>query len=233
MPNDLVIHIDSRCEGAQQPASCGLVVVDAAAARPVHQAGYFLGPVPLVEVAAYRALLRALELVLPMKPESVDLRCTSELLVQQMTGVYPVSGEAERLCDEVQGHLLKLDTWRIASDVPEDATGATELARRALEDEQDLIALSAEDSPRRHHRDYTGVPQWTVELLEDPGPDCPAKCAAGIRYPFGPDLPAGFCVHAAREALNDGPLTWIDLSQRSMTTVCPHCEVPMRIKLVE
>lgn len=83
-------------------------------------------------------------------------------------------------------------------------------------------ALSAVEKPS---------PQWTVQFTSAPPPAiCPAPCGNHQRYTFGPQMPAGLCVHAAAVILDEGPLVWDDPAQQRDRTWCPRCKAEMLIE---
>ncbi len=230
---DLVVQFDCVTTGRAGPAACGIVAIDAQTARRVHEVGCYLGQTPTPQVAQFEALGRSLELAVQFAPSRVDLRCANELLIRQVTGASPISDEREQgLFEQMIAALLRFDSWQISMRGEEDDRRPTELAERALAEAGEVVDLHHAEAHAQQHESHTGVPQWTVRLLEDPGPDCPARCRAGTVYPLGPDTPAGLCVHAARVALADGPLGWSDPQQRRMTSVCPVCEAPLQIDRV-
>lgn len=229
---NLIAHIDTAVDASGATFAGGVVVIDGATARAIHEGGYALDGSSTHE-AVYDALLRTLEIVEPMGATALDVRLTSQRVVNQVTGVEPVEddGLAERF-ERVLGALLRIDTWKIGFD-REAPPRTAALAGAALRASADVVELDPESAAERQNREHTGVPQWTAELLEEPGIDCPARCHEAIRYAFGPDVPAGMCVYATRVVLSDGPLGWNDAKQTRMTTVCPHCDVPIQIELVK
>lgn len=230
---DLICHFDHLVRGAARSTAVGIVVIDSRAARPIHEAGHDLGDQPTAQAAALAALLEALRTVAPLQPETLELRCCNELLIRQVTGqAFPTEPGEQAIYEQVVGQLLRFDNWHITLIEPADNRRAYELAERAFAEGGPVTDLHHDDSHKLHHSASTGIPQWTVELLENPDKDCPARCTSGKKYAFGPDLPAGFCVHAAVVALTDGPMTWSDPDQKQMTTYCPHCETPLRITRV-
>ncbi|MFA7236946.1 MAG: reverse transcriptase-like protein [Phycisphaeraceae bacterium] len=240
---DLILQFDHLVRGPRHATAVGIVITDAQAARAIHEAGHDLGDQPTPQAAALAALLKSLQVVAPLRPDTLELRCCNELLVRQITsggaacgtsGVSGGGGETSEaaIYEQVLALLLRIDSWRMTLIEPADNRRAYELAERAFAEGGPVTDLHHHDSRQLHHSAHTGIPQWTVELLEHPGHDCPAHCTAGKKYPFGPDLPGGFCVHAAIVALADGPMTWSDPDQKQMTTYCPHCETPLRITRV-
>ncbi|MHB1157825.1 MAG: reverse transcriptase-like protein [Phycisphaerales bacterium] len=231
---DLILQFDHLVRGPRHATAAGIVITDAHAARAIHEAGHDLGDQPTPQAAAPAALLQALRIVEPLRPDTLELRCCNELLVRQITSGSVVSGGAEAaIYEQVLALLLRIDSWRITLIEPADNRRAYELAERAFAEGGPVTELHHNDSRQLHHSAHTGIPQWTVELLAPASDEpCPAHCVIGKKYPFGPDLPGGFCVHAAIVALTDGPMTWSDPDQKQMTTYCPHCETPLRITRV-
>lgn len=227
---DLVVQFDCVTQGRAGPAACGIVVIDAQTARTVHEAGYYLGESPTPQVAQFETLSRSLDLAASLAPDRLDLRCANELLIRQVTGASPINDEREQsLFEQMVVALLRFDSWQIGLMGEEDDRRPAELAERALTEAGEVVELHHEQAKTEQHESHTGVPQWTVRLMEPPGAGCPARCKAGVAYPLGPDTPAGLCVHAAQVAITDGPLYWADDQQQRMTSVCPVCEVPLQI----
>ncbi len=230
---DLSIDFASVTRGRAGPSACGVVITDRTSARTIHETGHYLGDQPSAQAALVAALSEALDAAVPLEPQAVELRCASELLVRQVTGQSPGGDTPQNLLDEVTMKLLALDSWRIvATDAAESIRAAESLAERALAGAGQVSDLEAEDAKRRRDVRFTGVPQWTVQLMEEPE-GCPAACRCGQRFAFGPDIPAGLCVHAALIALTDGPMVWNDPQQRQMTTLCPHCSCTIRIRQID
>lgn len=227
---NLVIEIETVMGSSGGQAAYGFVVTDADSARAIHEAAHLAeASDPLL--VNYEALMRVVDLLIDERPEQAEIRCTSREMIEQITGGGPAQsgGEAERAYESVMMRLLKLDSWSLVPHDRGHSRRATQLAQHALEAGGDVVSLEIDDAAVQQKQRHTGVPQWTVELLDDAGERCPARCKAEVRFPFGPDTPAGFCVYAAAVALADGPMAWSDPQQQRMTTVCPHCDVPMRI----
>ena len=227
---DLLIQIAATADTGQGAHAGGVRLVDASTARPIHEAGYPVEAASTPLAAHYQALVYALRLAVPLEPSHVDLRCGSRDLVEQVTGAGPLEEEdLQSLYQQALQQLIRLDSWRIGAAEASENRRPAELARDALSRGETVVELDHATAQRQHSVEHTGVPQWTAELMEEPGGDCPAGCSAGVRHAFGPDTPAGFCVHAARVALLDGPLGWQDDAQQQMTTSCPRCDVPVRL----
>lgn len=222
-------------------------MLDAETGQHLHAKGYVLGALPTPHAAAYVALVRAIELVIPLGPSDVEIRVSSQALINQITDAEPIDIDDVSLIplyEQAAASLLRLDIWKLRAADRKANRFVAELAQRALEAGADVEqtpqacdAAAAVSSTEAQINTRVAVPvdqsAWTVELLDEPDGDCPANCHTGIRYAFGPVTPAGFCVHAARAALNDGPLTWDDPAQKQLTTLCPECRVPLRIAVVE
>ncbi len=230
---NLTVQYDCRTATDGTRCAIGVVIIDTTAARSVHEAGYLIHETDDDQSATLAGLVRTLDCCAALNPQRLDVRCRDEHLVEQLTAGADVPASASLWFEQAMRLLLQLDAWQMTRDDEDQLAKATSLADQALTVGEDVVALDLAQSPKQHKKQYTGVPQWTAELLENPGPDCPARCPHGRKYPFGPDIPPGLCVHAAHAVLNDGPLHWDDDGQRSMTTLCPNCEVPIRIELVE
>ncbi|MBI1373827.1 MAG: reverse transcriptase-like protein [Phycisphaera sp.] len=231
---DLVLQIDLASDRHGSRYACGIVVTDNHTARTLHEVGHVIDEASSVLAADFAALHHGLELIAPMQPDTLEIRCVSQALVEHLTGIATPSDTAlQATLQRVLEQLLQIDNWQFTRVDREAKSRSVQLANSALVDDDDVVAMEPVVAEKRQRREHTGVPQWTVELLEDPGVDCPARCVARRKYPFGPDVPAGFCVHAARVVLTDGPLTWTDPDLSAMTTLCPHCDVSMRIQCVD
>jgi len=230
---DLIVQFACTTRPETGASACGLIVTDARSARSIHESGHYLGDCPSAQDAAFSGLLKVLQTVESLSPDTLELQSTNEWLVRQVTGASPVeTPEQVELYERVIGHLLKLDSWRISVADVREIQRSVDLAERAVADAAGVSDLDVDAAARAHHEQHTGVPQWTVTLLDDPGRDCPARCQPNRKYAFGPDMPAGFCVHAGIVSLTDGPLTWSDPKQTRMTTVCPNCDVTLQIEVV-
>lgn len=210
-----------------------MVIVDQATARPIHQSGHVIPAGGSVHRQALQGLITSLDQAAALKPQRVDLCCDNEELVEQITAGRFIESDAQGWLEQALRLLLSFDQWQIKADPEQLERRCAELADQAVSSGAAVDQLTADQAHRRQSESQTGVPQWTVELLEEPGADCPAGCKAGRKYPFGPDVPQGLCVHATEVALTDGPLHWDDPTQQRMTTYCPHCEAPMRIVRVD
>lgn len=214
------------------PAVCAMVATDMANGGTIHEATCLIPADLSPTLTRYHAITRTLDLAEQLGATDLRLKCPWQSMVDQLTIGSPLedqSPQAQTIFEQVLGRLWQLDTWQITTDKQSpEAKLAQRMMANAQDDPQAQI-ISDLDTAQRRREQYTGVPQWTVELLEDPGCDCPARCQPGKKYMFGPDTPQGLCVHAAAAALAEGPLQWTDPEQKRLTTICPHCEVPIRI----
>ena len=171
--------------------------------------------------AAYHALLKALRFIASHNQpiDQVTFQTGSQRLANQITGIEPVTAEAEQTpYQQAMMALLSIDSWTITAD-RESARPATELANKALA--ADPTHTPANQSIR-----------FTAELAEDPKTRCPARSPHATPFAFGPDTPGGLCIYAAAAALNavlqNMPADSSD--QNTQTTACPRCNVGIKIK---
>ena len=54
-------------------------------------------------------------------------------------------------------------------------------------------------------------------------------CDPDREYAFGPSMPEGMCIHAAKVILEEGPLIWPP-DQREGSTWCPRCNAKIILK---
>lgn len=138
----LIIKIDGGSRGNPGPASAAVVIHSEKPHEVHHEAAYFLGRTTN-NVAEYSALIRAVELAVPLRPVQVDIYSDSELLVRQITGQYRVkSPELQPLFEKAQSLLLKLDNWQIKHVYRESNRRADELANIAIDHRKDHVAIS-------------------------------------------------------------------------------------------
>ncbi len=224
---ELRVCIDWVTDEPGRHYACGVVIVDTRTMRPIHESGHWLGAVPSDLEAAYRALLIGTEIAAAHHPENTQLRTPGgDTLANTVTGAAPVEPTLAPWHERIVSALLQLDGWYLDRLDRAEEPRAASLAQRALRDTQDLPNTPAPDST-------PAEPRWVVEFSTDTAPPCPKPTRMQNRYGFGPDTPAGLCVHAASAALSDGPLTWTDPAQRSMTTSCPKCGVPLSMRRVD
>lgn len=205
------------------PWAAGIVICDPAAGCRLNETGRKLEAAGDERAAHYQALLAGLQAAAAMSPEELEIRCVRHELVQRITGDPGAGVEEDELHQQVMMQLLRFDIWRIVAVDAGELKRPLELAGQALglSSQQIAQAMPAAKAPIG--------PRWTVQLMEEPGRDCPAGCREGVAYEMSATVPAGLCIHAARAALIDGPLGWKSAEQSRMTTYCDHCDVPLQI----
>lgn len=247
---NLTLQIDGGSRGNPGPASAAVVLTETDSRRVVHEAGYYLGRATN-NVAEYSALLRGLDVAVRVGAKVLHIRSDSELMVRQLEGQYRVkSPDLKPLFEQAQSLMRRLGQVHVQHVYRDKNKRADELANMAMDAKRDVIVVSGLDAPRPAEdppgpasgQPSTSAPapdaptdpilsRWTAELLRSPGPRCPAACSPGKLYAFGPDTPAGFCVHAAAAALSLGPLAWKPGQDNRDQFPCPRCGVTIRIRL--
>ncbi len=237
---ELSVYFDGGARGNPGPAAAGVVVHAGDPTRPIHEAGYFLGHMTN-NMAEYNGLLRALDIVLGMDPDAVSIHSDSQLLVQQINGKYRVKSPAlAPLYREAMGRLKGLRAWRIGHVRREFNSRADELANLAMDAGHDVTVVSASEPGADDERlennpespAATGSPDgvcWDACLTEPPGDTCPASMRRGSVYRFGPTVPEGFCIHAARDVLAVG-LTKAGRPMPDSEVGCHHCGAAFKIR---
>jgi ribonuclease HI len=100
-----ILYTDGGSRGNPGPAGAGVVLLDAQGQVPLHEAGYFLGAMTN-NAAEYRGLIRGLGVAAELGVTHLDVRCDSELMVQQINGKYKVKSEKLRPLFERAVRLL-------------------------------------------------------------------------------------------------------------------------------
>ncbi|GAB4189744.1 MAG: hypothetical protein Kow00105_04120 [Phycisphaeraceae bacterium] len=226
----LTIHFDGGSRGNPGPASAGVVITDAETGRPVHEAGYFLGRCTN-NVAEYTGLIRSLEVAKKMGAGEVDIFSDSQLLVRQILGEYRVkSPDLKPLYEKAVRLLDGFDAWHIEHVRRDGNQRADELANLAMDRQADVSGdgTPMPSDPAKH----TGVERvvWTATLSGKNG-RCLAGCATGNEYTFGPTTPEGFCLHATRAMLTDGPLDWPN-NRRTGSVRCQACGLTVQMHVL-
>lgn len=126
------VHTDGASRGNPGPAAIGVVIYDGGG-REVATAAEAIGKATN-NVAEYRALVRALEMLRELDAHAADFRMDSELIVRQMNGQYKVrDAKMLVLYDRVRAGLLHLRAFSFAH-VPREANKrADALANQALD----------------------------------------------------------------------------------------------------
>lgn len=126
------VNTDGACRGNPGPASLGVSIRDASGAE-VAIASETLG-VTTNNVAEYRALVRALELLAELGAEEAEFLLDSELIVKQLNGQYRVKDPKMKVqFAEVQRGLARLRHYRVRHVPRAENHRADELANAALD----------------------------------------------------------------------------------------------------
>ena len=179
---NLTIHMAAlRLKGR---GACGVIIEAQGRCDPLHEGA---APVhaPSLGGVEYHAILRALDRIVPLSPETVEFRCPSKRMIGQLTGAEPVPERLEELHQRVMAGLLKLDSWRLS--VADPACSKRQRAR--------TLARQAMDTPPTAEPAPPSGDTWSVTFDGDSS-RCPARCPSDVEYTFGPGAPAGFCLHA-------------------------------------
>lgn len=254
----ITIHIDGGARGNPGPAATGVVIQSVEPAYTIHEGGYFLGKATN-NVAEYQGLIRGLEVAIDLGATDVRILSDSELMVRQIMGEYRVkSSDLKPLYEHAQRLLLQIDLWQIQHVYRTENKRADELVNMAIDAKRDVVVVSASDFLSRDRNphlairrplsaasqqvvtkapiprpssDVPGVLRWTATLASDDRNGCPApNCLAGRPYSFTATTPPGLCVHAAKAALDNGPLVKADNHDAASETRCSRCGVIVRLE---
>ncbi len=254
----ITIHIDGGARGNPGPAATGVVIQSVEPAFTLHEGGYFLGKATN-NVAEYQGLIRGLELAVDLGATDARIFSDSELMVRQIRGEYKVkSPDLKPLYEHAQRLLLQIDLWQIQHVYRTENKRADELVNMAIDAKRDVVVVSASDflsadrnphlvirrplsttsqqvvpkaSITRPSSDVPGVLRWTATLASDDRDGCPApNCLAGKPYSFTATTPQGLCVHAAKAALDNGPLVKADDHETTSETKCSRCGVIVKLE---
>ncbi len=136
---DLIAYIDGGSRGNPGPSAIGIVLQDRAG-NVLFEIGEFIGQGTNNE-AEYKALIRLLEiaatnpLILGLKAKSLNVRCDSNLIVQQVSGNWKIKEpRLQELYNEVQRKkmFLRFDL-RIKYVPREENAHADRMVNQALD----------------------------------------------------------------------------------------------------
>jgi ribonuclease HI len=128
------VHTDGACRGNPGPAALGVSIRDESG-REVATASEVIGRATN-NVAEYRALIRALELLEDLGAAAAEFRLDSELIVRQLEGRYKVrDAKMKRLFSEVTARLQRLDAYTVHHVPRAENARADALANLALDRE--------------------------------------------------------------------------------------------------
>jgi len=218
---NLIIHIDGGSRGNPGPAACAFVIHDTDSNQVVREEGRFLGRLTN-NVAEYTGLVCAIEAAVELNPDSVHIHSDSELMVKQILGEYRVKSEdLKPLHAKALAGLRRLKSWRMTHVRREKNRRADELVNMALDRQANVRHGDASQAAPTSSEPLF----WTVRLESRPR-DCPADCDETKSYVFGPHLPEGFCLDAARDLLPH-----LSASSRDPRPIkCRRCGVAMRVR---
>lgn len=128
----LILYTDGAARGNPGPAAIGVVIADSRG-RIVRELGEAIG-VTTNNEAEYRALLRGLELARELSEKLIEIRSDSELLTQQLRGIYRVrAANLKPLHDEARRALARLGPVAIKHIPRRQNARADRLANQALD----------------------------------------------------------------------------------------------------
>lgn len=225
----LTLHVDGGSRGNPGPAGAGVVLTSDG--TPVFEAGYYLGR-QTNNAAEYLALIHGLDRARALGARSLEVYADSELLVKQLTGVYAVKSPALRpLFEQAQRGLLGIPSWQIQHVYRDNNRRADELANRAMDTRQVVVATDtesvgsgvdhaaddeveidarpasgpgrAESSPGKSQADTASSARRVRIQVERAGDTqaCPAGGCGFEALSLGPLFESRICLHAAHALL--------------------------------
>jgi len=129
----ILLYVDGASRGNPGPAGIGVVIRAGERGPVLKEISEYIGP-STNNVAEYRALLRALEEAHALGAEAVEIRSDSNLLINQLNGVYKVkSAGLGPLFLDARRRLQAFPNWS-ARHVPRGQNAAADaLANRAID----------------------------------------------------------------------------------------------------
>jgi len=126
------IHVDGASKGNPGPGGIGIVILGSDG-QMVEEIGDPIPPCTNNE-AEYQALLRGIRRAQELGARALTIKSDSELLVNQLNGVYKVkSPNLLPLCREVMGLLRQLARWKAVHLPREENTRADMLANLGID----------------------------------------------------------------------------------------------------
>jgi ribonuclease HI len=127
----LVLHVDGGARGNPGPAAIG-IVISSLEGRVIEEIAEPIG-VTTNNVAEYRALLRGLERAAQLRADEVRVINDSELVANQVNGVYQVKHPSMKpLHAQATAALSGFDRWSLQQVPRSKNAHADELVNRAL-----------------------------------------------------------------------------------------------------
>jgi ribonuclease HI len=131
-PLKLRVHVDGGARGNPGPAAIG-VVVSEPGGEVLDELGERIG-VATNNVAEYKAMLRGLQRAAELGAREVEVIGDSELVAQQLRGVYKVRHPSMKpLYQEAMSALRGFDRWEIRSVPRSENARADALVNAALD----------------------------------------------------------------------------------------------------
>jgi ribonuclease HI len=236
---NLTIHIDGGSRGNPGPAAAGVCILDADTGRLLHESGIYLGRATN-NVAEYRGLLHALDIAGRLGGRQLHIHTDSQLMARQIRGEYRVkSPDLLPLFEKASRQLQAFPRWTIQDVRREQNQRADALVNQALDAKADVVADAnpAADPPSTGGHAPSPAPaamssaHWfEARFPAATGKACPAPTGKGSVYPFGPTVPAGLCLYAARAILDAGLLDADGGRHVQRRARCPRCDAAIELR---
>lgn len=134
----VILYADGSCKGNPGEGGAGVVIKDEQA-KPLSHIKRYLGSVTN-NIAEYQALILGLQEAKRLGSQEVEIYLDSELVVNQINGVYRVKdSKLKTLEGEVRGLLRHFARWIIRHIPREENREADRLAREAVRDRGDQV----------------------------------------------------------------------------------------------
>jgi ribonuclease HI len=134
----VTLYVDGSSKGNPGEGGAGVVIKDELE-RTVSQSKRYLGVVTN-NFAEYQALILGLQEAKQMGSQEIEICLDSELVVNQIKGIYRVrDNKLKTLEGEVRGLLKHFARWVIRHIPREENREADRLAREAVRDKEDQV----------------------------------------------------------------------------------------------
>ena len=139
----VTLYVDGSCKGNPGEGGAGVVIKDEQGRSVLHLKRY-LGSVTN-NIAEYQALIMGLQEAQTLGSEEVEIYLDSELVVNQINGVYRVRDSTLKTLEEEVRRLLRpFARWAIRHIKREENREADRLAREAVRDKADQVVAGPE-----------------------------------------------------------------------------------------
>lgn len=140
----VTLYADGSCKGNPGEGGAGAVIKDEQGKTVSHLKRY-LGPVTN-NIAEYQALIMGLQEAQTLGSREVEIYLDSELVVNQINGVYRVRDSKLKVLEgEVRKLLRPFAHWVIRHIPREENREADRLAREAVRDKGDQVVAGPEE----------------------------------------------------------------------------------------